>query len=108
MDTRAQDLTGQRAGLLTVLSYAGSKGGKGALWECRCRCGNTVSVTGNQLRKVQRDRLLFGCPDCTAGAKVKAFRAAVDALCKEHGYPFDWVETSKVILVRVHKPGGTG
>ena len=104
----APTLTGQRAGLLTVLRYAGSKGGKGALWECRCHCGRIIVTTGTQLRRAQRDDPLFGCPDCRATAKAKAFRSALGALCKEHGYPIDWVETTKVILIRIHKPAQEG
>lgn len=100
----APELAGQKAGLLTVLRYAGSKAGKGALWECRCQCGNITVATGNQLRKAQREDPTFGCRDCRAAAKVKKFRAAVVALCEEYGYELDLVENSRAILIRVHKP----
>jgi hypothetical protein len=46
---RIKDLTGQRFGKLTVLSFAGRKNHK-TLWRCRCDCGNecltsTASLT---------------------------------------------------------------
>jgi hypothetical protein len=105
-----QDLVGQTAGLVTVLRYAGSKAGKGALWECRCRCGTAVVAPGNLLRKAQRGGFLFGCRDCRATAKATAFRDAIMVLCEEYGYPataIDWVETAKAVLIRVHKPVGS-
>ena len=44
------DLLGQRFGKLLVVSYAGSGGNRGALWNCRCDCGNDHIVTGGNLR----------------------------------------------------------
>lgn len=44
------DLTGDRYGRLTVIGYAGHKGGRTA-WRCRCDCGNEVITTGNQMRR---------------------------------------------------------
>lgn len=46
---KAADLTGQRFGLLTAISYAGSDKGKGALWSCRCDCGNVVVKSAKML-----------------------------------------------------------
>ena len=43
------DLTGHRYGKLTVIKDIGVKG-KGALWECRCDCGNIVYATPTKLR----------------------------------------------------------
>jgi hypothetical protein len=40
-----KDITGNKYGKLTVLSYAG--GGK---WECRCDCGKTVTARGDHLK----------------------------------------------------------
>ena len=45
----AADLTGQRFGLLTATSYAGSNKGKGALWSCRCDCGNVIVKSAKML-----------------------------------------------------------
>lgn len=46
------DMIGQRYGRLTVISR-GERRGKytGAFWLCRCDCGNTVTVSGRELRK---------------------------------------------------------
>lgn len=43
------DLTGQRFGRLTVIKKNGCKNGH-ILWECDCKCGNTVTVKGIHLR----------------------------------------------------------
>ena len=45
-----QDLTGQKFGKLTVLSYIGKKG-KARWWHCRCDCGNEVDRTQASLMK---------------------------------------------------------
>lgn len=51
---KAKDLTGQVFGRLTVLKQAGHavqpSGLKRLLYLCKCSCGNTVTVRGNQLR----------------------------------------------------------
>lgn len=44
-----KDLTGERYGMLTVLSFAGMDGSK-SLWLCKCDCGNTTVTTGNRMR----------------------------------------------------------
>lgn len=49
--TRLIDMTGQKIGKLTVLKYLGTKG-KGALWLCKCDCGNECKKYGGQLRKM--------------------------------------------------------
>lgn len=43
------DLTGQKFGRLTVLSYAGKRG-KHALWHCKCDCGEVRIVQGRNLK----------------------------------------------------------
>lgn len=52
---RVEDMTGQVFGRLTVLERAGSdpKNG-GAMWLCRCKCGNTAKVRGSELRSSRR------------------------------------------------------
>lgn len=43
-----KDLSGMTFGKLSVLSYAGSTGGR-ATWRCKCECGNTCEVKGKYL-----------------------------------------------------------
>ena len=47
---RIIDLTGQRFGRLIVMSKAGRAKDGHVLWQCRCDCGNMVTVTSNNLR----------------------------------------------------------
>lgn len=44
-----KDLTGMKFGRLTVLERAANKGKKTA-WRCKCDCGNSCVVAGNNLR----------------------------------------------------------
>ena len=44
------DETGNTYGLLTVIEYAGSSPKQDALWLCKCQCGNTKIVNGQDLR----------------------------------------------------------
>lgn len=48
--SRLIDLTGQRFGMLTVLRRAESRNGK-VCWTCRCDCGSTIEVSGNNLKR---------------------------------------------------------
>lgn len=41
---------GNTYGLLTVIGYAGSTPKRDALWLCKCQCGNTKIVSGQNLR----------------------------------------------------------
>ena len=43
------DLTGKKFGNLTVISRAENKG-KSVAWNCVCDCGNSVIVTGSNLK----------------------------------------------------------
>lgn len=54
------DLTGQRFGRLTVVSFAGIKN-KGAMWDCVCDCGNHTVVAGSNLRKKKKPTVSCGC-----------------------------------------------
>jgi hypothetical protein len=45
-------LEGQRFGRLTVLSRSAHQPHHNACWTCRCDCGKTVRVTGNNLVRV--------------------------------------------------------
>ena len=53
-----KDLTGQRFGKLTVLSYAGTSR-KRSSWLCECDCGNSIIV--NQMELMRNDTLSCGC-----------------------------------------------
>lgn len=45
------DITGERYGRLTVLSFTGTKDKNGRyLWKCKCDCGNEIIVNRNVLR----------------------------------------------------------
>lgn len=44
-----KDLTGKRFGRLVVMCPLSIKGSDGAMWECKCDCGNTVKVSGHSL-----------------------------------------------------------
>ena len=46
---QVNDLTGQRFGLLSVVSRTKSKNKKHAFWKCKCDCGNEIVVRGNLL-----------------------------------------------------------
>lgn len=58
MTPRTKDITGETFGKLTVLSYAGTEK-KGALWLCRCACGNERQILGTALRS--RRKKSCGC-----------------------------------------------
>ena len=45
-----KDLTGQRFGRLTVIKAEEERKNGQVVWECKCDCGNTVSVRGGHLR----------------------------------------------------------
>ena len=41
----AKDLVGQKFGRLTVIERAGTNTRRGAVWECKCECGNTTNCS---------------------------------------------------------------
>ena len=43
------ELLGQKFGRLTVVSFAGSRGGRG-YWKCTCECGGEATVRAHYLR----------------------------------------------------------
>jgi len=49
------DMTGQRFGRLTVLSYVGCSS-VGARWKCQCDCGNIIETNRNNLIQKERTR----------------------------------------------------
>lgn len=54
-----KDLTDQRFGMLTVLSWAGTAKNRQALWLCSCDCGNETTVRGSDL--VRHRTISCGC-----------------------------------------------
>lgn len=65
---KVQDLTGRKFGKLTVIGrdedYISPKGERRRRWKCLCECGNELSATSNNLKKMKS----CGCaryPDLT-------------------------------------------
>ena len=57
MKSRSEDLTGQRFGMLMVLSRSEEKGNNGqVLWNCQCDCGGRVVTSTGQLKAGYRRR----------------------------------------------------
>ena len=50
MHPRVIDLTGHRFGRLTAVEYLGVAPGGGALWRCRCECGEETKARSQNLR----------------------------------------------------------
>lgn len=46
-----KDLTNNKFGRLTVVSYAGKTKYRHSKWLCKCDCGNEVIVSGNSLKR---------------------------------------------------------
>lgn len=68
-----KDLTGQRFGMLVVISRADNRGGRTA-WNCRCDCGNDVVVAGHNL--VKGHNKSCGCNKLKAiSAKLKKYNS---------------------------------
>lgn len=49
--SKLKDLTGKTFGKLTVVKFVGSTNTGNALWQCKCECGNTITVRSICLRK---------------------------------------------------------
>ena len=59
------DITGQRFGLLTVLSKSDYQGGDGIYWNVRCDCGTEKVVSGHAMKK--GDIISCGCSKRSIG-----------------------------------------
>lgn len=46
-----KDETGKRYGRLTVMKYYGMDKRQGAIWLCKCDCGQEIAVFGKDLRR---------------------------------------------------------
>jgi hypothetical protein len=50
LSARVENLVGREFGYLTVVRYAGCDKTKRSIWECRCKCGNTLDVHASNLK----------------------------------------------------------
>jgi hypothetical protein len=64
---RRIDMTDKQCGDLTVLVYSHSTRRRMAMWLCRCKCGNLVTVSGADLRRNHQ----IGCLECSWERKKK-------------------------------------
>lgn len=65
------DLTGNKFGLLTVVSYAGlSKKYHATMWKCYCICGNTKVIPANNLMAGKINSC--GCADHVEGTSISS------------------------------------
>lgn len=100
--SRPKDMTGQRFGLLEVVEFAGIReygNNSGAVWRCRCDCGNVVERTRASLVKTRRQ----------TGGKFTSCGCAVSAANTMHGMSYGreygrW----KTMVSRCHSPGDSG
>lgn len=59
---RHSDLAGEKIGNLLILKVSGSFGNeKNTLWECKCDCGNLVTLQQQALRRGNPDKKSCGC-----------------------------------------------
>ena len=63
MHGNTEDLKGNRYGSLTVLELTELKRGsrRGAIWKCRCDCGNICYKTATDLKDPRRKTCSCGC-----------------------------------------------
>lgn len=45
------DITGERYGRLVVKQFLRTESGRGAIWQCKCDCGNTIEASAKLLRR---------------------------------------------------------
>ena len=62
------DITNQQFGALTAIKNIGSNEKGGAIWQCRCKCGNTINVVGSDLRSGHTQSC--GCVKSLGEAKI--------------------------------------
>lgn len=75
-----EDLVGQSFGQLTVMSFAGYRGGR-TVWNCLCSCGNHCVVSGNHLKRGN----IKSCGCITRSSLEREF----EALLKEREIPYE-------------------
>lgn len=74
--TRLKNEAGKTYGRLTVLRYSRTDAHGGAVWLCRCTCGEEVEVSGNHLRR----GAVRSCGCLNREATAARRRAAADPL----------------------------
>lgn len=79
---KLMDLTGRRFNSLTVVSRAANKG-RSVAWNCICDCGNTVIVTGNNLKNGHTKSC--GCLKKIVASQIGK-RNKIDLVGKKFGY----------------------
>jgi len=65
------DLTGKRSGNLKIVRRNGTDKQLNALWLCKCKCGNTVSIRAGYLKKGKQRFCSKQCPLYTKPMRVK-------------------------------------
>jgi hypothetical protein len=63
-----KDILGQQFSRLTVIKFAGLDRLGNAIWECRCQCGNLLTVKGGSLRK--KNTQSCGCLHREVAARI--------------------------------------
>lgn len=66
--SRIKDLTGQQFGLLTAIRPLKERNVSSVMWECKCKCGNIIKVSSNNL--VQGFTSSCGCLNSKGEAKI--------------------------------------
>ena len=69
-----ENLIGKKFGLLTVISQRESKNGK-RMWECKCDCGTTVSISTDRLKSGHTKSC--GCVAGRPGGKSPGWKGTV-------------------------------
>lgn len=110
---KLKDITGQKFGMLTVVSWTGSR-----YWNCVCDCGNTTQARGNALRSglrvscgcfnkgwehepfsqekfLEQAKAAHGDRYDYSSTVYKTSQQKVTIICKDHG-PFEQIANTHV------------
>ena len=79
-----KDITNQKFGKLTAISYIGSNENGNAIWLCQCDCGNHIEVNGIELRRGHTRSC--GCVNSFGEAKIQS-------LLEEYNISFETQKT---------------
>lgn len=74
------DLTGKRFGKLTVVAEHPERKGHAIMWVCKCDCGNTKLINGNNLR--QGKSTTCGCSTRSHGMRFTRLWSIWDGMMK--------------------------
>ena len=67
------DLTGVKRGKLTVIKQVGTEPNNGAMWLCKCKCGNETVVPGRHLTRLHT--MSCGCSQKKLAAMAVKFQS---------------------------------